>query len=51
MSNRVAHVMSELDVRKEYLVVQFKFHRQLEHGSGILVSLVAKNMSAAKLKM
>ena len=49
MSKRVAHVMPDLVVRKEDLVVQFKFHRELEHSSGILGSLRAKYMIVAKL--
>jgi hypothetical protein len=49
ISKRVAHVMPDLVVRKEYLVVQFKFHRELEHSTGILGSLSAKYMIVPKL--
>lgn len=45
MSKTVAHVMSDLDVRKEKLVVQFTYHRELEHSSGILGIFRAKYMS------
>jgi hypothetical protein len=42
-------VMPDQDDRKEKLVDQFKFHRELEHSSGILGSFRAKYMSVAKL--